>query len=266
MNDSQAIVVDHVSSGYGDHIVVKDIDITAEAGTFTTLLGPNGCGKSTLLKSITRLLTPVAGTVTYGATSLQDVSPKKLAQTVAMLPQHPFAPDGLSVVELVSRGRHPWRSPLRGLSATDRRIIAEAMEETEVSGLAERSIETLSGGQRQRVWMAMVLAQDTPVLLLDEPTTYLDPARAMEILSIAKRQAQAGKVVISVLHDLHLAGHFSDRVVLLKEGHVYADGSPADVMTVDAVKDVYDLRAEVWDDPASASPIIVPRGVYGHDQ
>ena len=218
------------------------------------------------LKSITRLLTPVAGTVTYDATSLQDVSPKKLAQTVAMLPQHPFAPDGLSVVELVSRGRHPWRSPLRGLSAADRRIIAEAMEETEVSGLAERSIETLSGGQRQRVWMAMVLAQDTPVLLLDEPTTYLDPARAMEILSIAKRQAQAGKVVISVLHDLHLAGHFSDRVVLLKEGHVYADGSPADVMTVNALKDVYDLRAEVWDDPASASPIIVPRGVYGHDQ
>lgn len=246
MNDSQAIVVDHVSSGYGDHIVVKDIDITAEVGTFTTLLGPNRCGKSTLLKSITRLLTPVAGTVTCGATSLPDVSPKKLTQTVAMLPQHPFAPDGLS--------------------AADRRIIAEAMEETEVSGLAERSIETLSGGQRQRVWMAMVLAQDTPVLLLDEPTTYLDPARAMEIFSIAKRQAQAGKVVISVLHDLHLAGHFSDRVVLLKEGHVYADGSPADVMTVDALKDVYDLRAEVWDDPASASPIIVPRGVYGHDQ
>ncbi len=257
-----AVEFDHVSRQFDGVTALDNVTFSVPNGSIVGVVGTSGAGKSTLLRTVNGLEKPTGGTVTtlgVDPATLDHKGLRDLRREVGMIFQQHNLLGSKTVAENVGM-------PLTLAGIRDRRRVTDALELVGLNHRADAKPAQLSGGQRQRVWMAMVLAQDTPVLLLDEPTTYLDPARAMEILSIAKRQAQAGKVVISVLHDLHLAGHFSDRVVLLKEGHVYADGSPADVMTVDALKDVYDLRAEVWDDPASASPIIVPRGVYGHDQ
>lgn len=257
--------VDHVTVGYAEGpSIVKDISFTAEPGQVTTLLGPNGCGKSTLLKALSRLLTPTQGRVLVGEEEIHSMGAREAAQHVALLPQHPLCPPGLTVAELVERGRHPYRKGLwggAGVASKDKKIIREAMEKTATDHLAARDVAELSGGQRQRVWMAMVLAQDTPVVLLDEPTTYLDPAHAMEILSIVRDLATQGKTVVTVLHDLSLAGAFSDTMIVLKDGQKLAQGSPREALTEEVLRDAYGLKAEVWDDPRGDSPIIVPRGV-----
>ena len=178
-----------------------------------------------------------------------------------MLAQNPVAPDGLRVGELVARGRHPHRDRLRGLGAEDREAIERACAETSVTELVDRDIAELSGGQRQRVWLAMALAQDTPVLLLDEPTTFLDPAHAIAMLQLARGQARRGKAVVMVLHDLMLAGMYSDTLVVMKQGRILAEGAPSQALTPQVLEQAYGLRAEVWEDPAGGSPVIVPRGV-----
>lgn len=255
-----------VSAGYGDGpAVVRDVTLQAEPGTTTTLLGPNGCGKSTLLKAMSRLLIPSAGQVTFGKDDIHGLGARKSAQMVSLLPQHPSAPAGLTVGELVSRGRNPHRRLFRGECAHDKQAIDEAMEATSTSELVDRDIATLSGGQRQRVWLAMALAQDTPVLLLDEPTTFLDPAHALEILTVAREQARAGKTVVMVLHDLFLAGQFSDRVVLMRDGEIIAQGTPAEALNAEVIEQTYNLRVDVWDDPEGDAPIIVPRAVSAGD-
>ncbi|MEJ5929159.1 ABC transporter ATP-binding protein [Corynebacterium sp. H128] len=252
----------NVVAGYGEEPeVVRGVSLEAAAGTVTTLLGPNGCGKSTLLKTMSKVLDPRSGTVTVGAQAVADLRPREAARLVGMLAQHPLAPAGLTVRQLVERGRHPHRGFFGGLSDADNSAIDAALAATATSELADRLVDDLSGGQRQRVWFAMVLAQDTPVILLDEPTTYLDPAHAIEVLELARAQAELGKTVIMVLHDLMLAGTYSDELVLMKEGSVLAHGSPLSVLTADNLAQAYGLRAEIWDDPASASPVIVPRGV-----
>lgn len=257
--------VDHVTVGYADGPnIVKDVSFSAKPGQVTTLLGPNGCGKSTLLKTLSRLLTPAQGRVHVGDEEIHAMNVREAAQRVALLPQHPLCPPGLTVAELVERGRHPYRKALwggAGVASKDKKIIWEAMEKTATDHLAARDVAELSGGQRQRVWMAMVLAQDTPVVLLDEPTTYLDPAHAMEILGIVRELAQHGKTVVTVLHDLGLAGLFSDTMIVLKDGRKLAEGSPREALTEEVLRDAYGLRAEVWEDPRGHSPIIVPRGV-----
>lgn len=259
------LVAADIRAGYGTGPdVLHGVSLTAHAGEVTTLIGPNGCGKSTLLKTMSKLVVPREGTVTLDDVPIHSLGPREAARRIALLPQQPSAPDGLLVGELVARGRHPHRgstSFMAGESAADRAAIARACEATGITGLLDRDIASLSGGQLQRVWLAMTLAQDTPLLLLDEPTTYLDPAHAMEMLTLAREQARRGKVVVMVLHDLMLAGMFSDTMVVMKDGRLLAQGSPAEALTPEVLARAYGLRAEVWEDPAGAAPVIVPRGV-----
>ena len=260
--------VEHVAAGYSDdRSIVKDVSFEAQPGQVTTLLGPNGCGKSTLLKALSRLLVPSQGRVCVGDKDVHSLGAREAARLIALLPQHPICPPGLTVGELVERGRHPYRRALWGGSeapSEDRKKVREALEKTATDHLAARDVAALSGGQRQRVWMAMVLAQDTPVVLLDEPTTYLDPAHAMEILGIVRELAREGKTVVTVLHDLSLAGSFSDTMIVMKEGKKIAQGTPREALTEDVLHEAYGLRAEVWEDPRGTAPIIVPRGVVGN--
>ncbi|AKK12018.1 ABC transporter ATP-binding protein [Corynebacterium uterequi] len=261
MTGDVALRAEGVHSGYGDDAdILAGVDFAARAGEVTTLIGPNGCGKSTLLKTMSKLLTPRRGRVVVGDVDLHTLSPRDAATYVAMLPQHPTAPDGLLVGELVARGRHPHQGRFRGLSHADREAIAQASEATDVTDLFDRDVYSLSGGQRQRVWLAMTLAQDTPVLLLDEPTTFLDPAHAIEMLELARAQARAGKAVVMVLHDLMLAGQYSDTMVVMKGGEIIARGTPRKTLTPEVLADAYGLRAEAWEDPRGQAPVIVPRG------
>ena len=254
------IEVHNVHAGYGDGPdVVAGVSLTAEAGSVTTLIGPNGCGKSTLLKTMTHLLAPRSGRVCVDGRDLHSLSAKEAARTVALLPQHPVAPAGLTVGELVTRGRHPYRRFGRG--AEGAREIEAALERTGVAEYVSRDIAELSGGQRQRVWLAMALAQSTPVLLLDEPTTYLDPAHAVSVLELARELARDGLTVVMVLHDLMLAGAYSDHMVVMRGGCVMARGVPEEAITRDSLARAYGLDAEVWDDPRGTAPIVVPRGV-----
>lgn len=257
------VSIENITAGYGDGpAIVKDVSLIAPEGRVTTLLGPNGCGKSTLLKAMSRLLTPREGRVLYGPTDVHALGSREAAQTVALLPQHPVCPPGLTVGELVARGRHPYRKSLWGAgSASDKEMIRQALEQTDTATLMDRDVAELSGGQRQRVWLAMVLAQDTPAVLLDEPTTFLDPAHAMEVLGLVRGLADQGKTVVMVLHDLTLAGMFSDQVAVMKDGELIAGGAPREALTERVLAEAYGLRAEVWEDPRGRAPIIVPRSV-----
>lgn len=258
---ADALVVESIRAGYGDGAeVLHGVDLTARAGEVTTLIGPNGCGKSTLLKAMSKLLAPRAGTVHVSGIDIHSLSAREAARRVALLPQHPRAPGGLYVGELVARGRHPHQARMAGLSAADHEAIARACDATGISDLLESDIDALSGGQRQRVWLAMILTQDTPVLLLDEPTTFLDPAHAIDMLSLAREQARQGKAVVMVLHDLMLAGMFSDTMVVMRDGTIVAQGAPKQTLIPEVLAQAYGLRAEVWDDPAGHAPVIVPRG------
>ncbi|MBF0581438.1 ABC transporter ATP-binding protein [Corynebacterium sp. ED61] len=256
------ISADNVSVAYGEGpMIVHDMSLNAQPGEVTTFLGPNGCGKSTFLKALSRLLTPTKGSVEIDGQPLHQLSAREAATRVALLPQHPVCPEGLTVGELVERGRHPHRKYWWSAgSASDNETIGKALERTDTAHLARRKVAELSGGQRQRVWMAMVLAQNTPVVLLDEPTTFLDPAHAIEILELARGLAADGKTVITVLHDLMLAGQYSDRLVVMKGGRQIVTGSPTEALTSSVLQEAYGLNAEVWEDPRGNSPVIVPRG------
>ncbi len=209
---------------------------------------------------MSRLLPPRSGRVLVDGTEIHRLSARDAARTVALLPQNPVAPEGLTVGELVARGRHPHRVWWRGETREDAAAVDAALEETGTAGLVDRDLATLSGGQRQRVWLGMVLAQDSPVLLLDEPTTYLDPAHAVEMLELVRSLARSGRTVVMVLHDLMLAGAHSDRIVVLGSGRILADGTPRESLTEPTLAEAYRLRADVLDDPRGTVPIIVPRG------
>ncbi|GAA4821474.1 ABC transporter ATP-binding protein [Tomitella cavernea] len=255
------VTVEGVSAGYGSAPdVVGPVDLTARPGETTTLLGPNGCGKSTLLKTMSRQLSPRAGRVLIDDEDVHSMVARHAARTVAVLPQNPVAPEGLTVGELVARGRHPHRPWWRGETAADSAAIDAALEETSTTALVDRDMATLSGGQRQRVWLAMVLAQDTPVILLDEPTTYLDPAHAVEMLELVQGLTRRGRTVVMVLHDLMMAGAYSDRIIVLGQGRILGSGTPQQALTPETLAQTYRLRADVLDDPQGTVPIIVPRG------
>lgn len=229
---------------HGRGTVLSGIDLDLRDGAVTTVIGPNGCGKSTLLSALGRQLKPVSGEVLLDGEGVFAHRPTAFARTVATLPQAPTAPAELTVAELVARGRHPHQSWFRRWTDEDAEIVEASMAETGTTALAERPVGALSGGQRQRAWLAMVLAQQAPILLLDEPTTYLDLVHSLEILDVVRRlRDESSRTVVMVLHDLNLAARYSDRLVLLGDGGVVADGAPADVLTVDTLADVFRLRA-----------------------
>ncbi|MBC9956557.1 ABC transporter ATP-binding protein [Yimella sp. cx-51] len=246
---------------YDKHRVVEELDLELPTGKVTAIVGANGCGKSTLLRGLSRVLAPTEGRVLLGGDDLHRMPPKQVARHIALLPQHPVAPSGMSVAELIGMGRHPHQSAFRPRTREDDRIVAEAMEATDTVALAERPVEELSGGQRQRVWIAMVVAQHTDILLLDEPTSFLDLAHAVDVLDlVTDLNRERGTTVAMVLHDLNLAARYADHLVAMKGGAVLAEGSPAKVITTASVKEIFGMTATVLPDPVTGTPLVVPIG------
>ncbi|MET9213010.1 MULTISPECIES: ABC transporter ATP-binding protein [unclassified Nocardia] len=263
------LAADGVSLGYGERVIVDELSLDIAPGVVTTVIGPNGCGKSTLLKSLGRLLRPRDGQVVLDGKAISTMKTKDVARVIGMLPQTPVAPEGLTVADLVARGRHPHQSWLRQWSADDETEVAAALAQTGIADLAERTLDELSGGQRQRAWISMALAQGTDILLLDEPTTYLDLAHSLEVLDLVDRlHAEYGRTVVMVLHDLNLAIRYSDELVVMSAGRIVARGKPADIVTAELLAEVFGLEATVLTDPVSGRPMIVPIGtrhVHGAD-
>lgn len=247
-----------LSVGYEGKIIIPSMAVKIPRGKITTIIGPNGCGKSTLLKTLARIIPHKTGTIYLNGTDMKSMPTIQIARKMALLPQGPQAPSGLMVEDLVSYGRYPYQKGLGRLSTQDHQIIEKAMEETHTLELKERSVDQLSGGQRQRVWIAMALAQDTPLILLDEPTTYLDMAHQLEILELLQSlNRQENKTIALVIHDLNLAARFSDWMIAMRDGKVLYEGSPETVMTPEVLRDVFSLDALVEKDPWTGKPTMI---------
>ncbi|MDY1004616.1 ABC transporter ATP-binding protein [Curtobacterium sp. CFBP9011] len=248
-----------LSVGYDRTPVIRDLDLTIEHGTVTTFLGANGCGKSTLLKALGRVLKPQAGEVLLDGRPIRKEPNRAVARQLAILPQSPLAPAGTSVLDLVMRGRNPHQSWARPWTAEDAAVAEDAIAATGLTEVAHRDVASLSGGQRQRAWIALVLAQRADTLLLDEPTTYLDLAHQLDVLRLVRRiNREQGSTVVMVLHDLTLAARYSDRLVVLHDGGVVADGTPAQVLTPAVLAQAFGLHARVVPDPVTGAPMVVP--------
>ncbi|MEU6341025.1 ABC transporter ATP-binding protein [Streptomyces sp. NPDC046977] len=246
---------------YDQRLVVEDLDLVIPSGRITAIVGANACGKSTLLRALARLLAPRQGTVELDGRALRSLPTRELAQRLGILPQTPVAPEGLTVFDLVSRGRSPHQNWWRQWSKADELAVHEALAATDMTDLADRAVDELSGGQRQRAWIAMAVAQGTPVLLLDEPTTYLDLAHQIDVLDlITDLNRREGRTVVMVLHDLNQACRYADHVIAMKAGRIAAEGPPAEVVTAATVEDVFDLRCRITTDPVSGTPLVIPMG------
>jgi iron complex transport system ATP-binding protein len=250
--------VEDLEAGYGDAIIIPRLSLVIPPGKTTVIIGPNGCGKSTLLKTIGRILTPRSGDVLFDGESIRRQSPKTLARRMAILPQSPVAPEGLLVRELVAYGRYPHQKLMGGLSREDSSIIDWALEATGIVGLADRAVSELSGGQRQRVWIAMALAQRTDILILDEPTTFLDMANQLEILTLLRElNRESETTILIVMHELNNAIKFADHIVGMKAGRVVFDGSRKDVITKENLRLLYDIDVTLQMDEKGEYPICV---------
>ncbi|MFF0451329.1 ABC transporter ATP-binding protein [Streptomyces sp. NPDC004609] len=259
-DDVSRLAARGVTVGYGGRSVIDDLDVAIPPGVITTVIGPNGCGKSTLLRTLARLLRPAKGTVVLDGEDIGRLRTRDVARKLGLLPQAPVAPEGLTVADLVARGRHPHQSWLRQWSSDDAAVVERALAMTGVSDLAGRPVDSLSGGQRQRVWISMTLAQGTDLLLLDEPTTYLDLAHAVDVLDLVDDLHESGCTVVMVLHDLNLATRYSDNLIVMKTGSILAQGHPREVITAELLYEAFGLRARVIDDPVGDRPLIVPIG------
>jgi iron complex transport system ATP-binding protein len=260
---SVALTTRKVTLAYEGNIVIQEFDIAIPTGKITALVGPNGCGKSTLLKGLARLLKPKSGTVYLEGKSIAKLSTREVAKRLGILPQSPIAPEGLTVRELVAQGRYPHQSWLQQWSAKDEQMTEQALVTTGMLELADRPLSTLSGGQRQRAWIAMTLAQDTRILLLDEPTTFLDLAHQIEVLDLLCELNQTqGRTIVMVLHDLNQACRYADHLVAIRAGQVYAQGVPAVVMTETIVQEVFGLESKIINDPVTETPMCVPISRY----
>ncbi|KNC18438.1 hypothetical protein AC792_12485 [Arthrobacter sp. RIT-PI-e] len=246
---------------YDERTVVEELSLELPAGRITVIVGANACGKSTLLRGLARLLKPARGAVVLDGSDIHTQSTKSVARVLGLLPQTPTAPDGISVADLVGRGRYPHQGWFRQWTPEDDAAVAGALEATDTLGLAERTVDELSGGQRQRVWIAMALAQQTGILLLDEPTTFLDVTHQIEVLDlITDLNRRAGTTVVMVLHDLNLAARYADHLIAMRSGRIVAEGAPADVVTQETVSGVFGLDCRVIEDPVSGTPMVVPVG------
>jgi len=242
-----------------DEPVLHDVSAPLDHGSMTVIVGPNACGKSTLLRTFARVLRPSAGSVTLDGKSVASHSSKEFARAVGFLPQSAIAPEGITVGDLVSRGRYPHQGMLRQWSDADEASVVAALDRTATWELRDRRVEDLSGGQRQRVWIAMVLAQQTDILLLDEPTTFLDIAHQLEIMELCRElKEEHGTTVVAVLHDLNHAARYADRIIAMRAGRVIAHGTPEDVVTGETVHDVFGIPARVIPDPETGTPLVVP--------
>ncbi|TAJ47523.1 MAG: ABC transporter ATP-binding protein [Herbiconiux sp.] len=245
--------------GYEKRPVIESLDVVIPPDSFTVIVGPNACGKSTLLRALARLLKPATGQVVLDGTDIAQLPSKEVAKRIGLLPQTSIAPEGISVIDLVSRGRYPHQTILKRWSDADERAVTAAMSATNVTSLSGRTVDELSGGQRQRVWVAMALAQETPLLLLDEPTTYLDITHQVELLELFTRlNRESGRTLVAVLHDLNQAARYATHLIAMRDGHIVAEGAPAEIVTAEMVHEVFGLRCRVIDDPESHTPLVIP--------
>jgi iron complex transport system ATP-binding protein len=254
---------ENLTVSYGPLRVLDGLSLALPAGEITALIGPNGCGKSTLLNCFSRLLTPKSGSVLLENTPLGSFSSRQLARKLALLPQHHLTPEGITVRELVSYGRSPWLSLWGRLSGEDHARVNAAMSQTQTHHLADRRLTDLSGGQRQRAFLAMVLTQDTPLVLLDEPTTWLDINHQVELMRLMGELRNQGKTVVAVLHDLNQASRYCDRLVVMASGKVVAQGTPEEVMTPELLRSVFSVDAEIHPEPISGRPMCAVRSRSG---
>jgi iron complex transport system ATP-binding protein len=246
---------------YDDRVVVPDLSLLVPPGRITAIVGANACGKSTLLRALARLLVPRAGSVSLDGRSVHSMPTRAVARELGILPQAPVAPDGLTVIDLVTRGRAPHQNWWRQWSSADEAAVTAALRATGLTDLAERPVDELSGGQRQRAWIAMAIAQETPVLLLDEPTTFLDLAHQIDVLDlVVDLNRDEARTIVMVLHDLNQACRYADHVIAMKDGEIAAQGEPAAVITPATVAEVFDLTCQVTTDPVSGTPLVIPVG------
>lgn len=253
-----------VTLGYDGRDIVRELDVRIPDGSFTVIVGANACGKSTLLRALARLLKPRGGSVLLDGRDIHSHRTKDVARTIGLLPQTSIAPDGITVADLVARGRHPYQSAFRQWSRDDEAAVAEAMEATGITELSGRLVDELSGGQRQRVWVAMALAQQTGILLLDEPTTFLDIAHQYELMELFRRlNLRHERTVVAVLHDVNQAARYATNMIAMRDGRVVAQGAPREIVTSRLVHEVFGLPAHVLTDPIAGTPLIVPSGAPG---
>lgn len=259
MDNEPVLHAAQVTLAYESRQVAQDLDVTIPAGKITAIIGPNACGKSTLLRALARLLKPSRGQVLLDGKDIRDLAPKQLARQLGLLPQSSVAPFGITVADLVGRGRFPHQRMLQQFSQDDETAVALALEATGTTELADRDVEELSGGQRQRVWIALLLAQDAPLMLLDEPTTYLDIAHQLDVLELCRRLNQEeGRTMVLVLHDLNQAARYADHLVVMRDGAVAAAGNPSEILTEELLARVFNLECRVLPDPVLGTPMVIP--------
>ena len=247
--------------GYGDRQIVEDLTVDIPTGKVTVIIGANGCGKSTLLRGLARLLTPTHGAVLLDGRAISSIPSKQVAKVMGLLPQAPIAPEGITVADLVGRGRYPHQGWFRQWTPADRAAVDQALAATDTLDIAGRPVDELSGGQRQRVWIAMTLAQETGILLLDEPTTYLDLAHQVEVLDLlVDLNQREGRTIVLVLHDLNHACRYAHHLIAMRGGEIIAEGAPAGIVTPELVTDVFGLPCRIIADPVSGTPMVVPIG------
>jgi iron complex transport system ATP-binding protein len=258
------LVTDRLSAAgltlaYDERVVATQLGVTIPDGSFTVVVGPNACGKSTLLKALSRMIRPRAGTVYLDGAAISSYPTKEVARRLGLLPQTSVAPGGITVGDLVARGRYPHQRLLRQWSHDDERAVVAAMRRTDVLELADRFVDELSGGQRQRVWLGMVLAQQTSILLLDEPTTFLDIAHQVEVLDLcAELHEQEGATLVLVLHELNMACRYATHLIVMRDGAIVAQGEPGQIVTEELIREVFDLDCRVIPDPETGTPLVVP--------
>ncbi|MFG6148020.1 ABC transporter ATP-binding protein [Halobacillus sp. B23F22_1] len=257
----ESLLANNLTLGYGDQVIIDSLDIQIPKGKVTVLIGGNGCGKSTLLRSLARLLKPKSGEVILDSADISKMRTKDVAKKMAILPQSPTTPEGLTVYQLVKQGRYPYQSWAKRWSVEDEEAVTKALYDTNLTELKDRSVDSLSGGQRQRAWIAMTLAQNTDLILLDEPTTYLDMTHQIDILDLLFDLNQDnGRTVVMVLHDINLACRYADHIVAVKDKEVYAQGKPEEVVTCGLMQHVFEMNCDVRQDPLFGTPMCIPHG------
>ncbi|MBM7660340.1 iron complex transport system ATP-binding protein [Bacillus mesophilus] len=263
MKPTHVYQAEGITAGYDHHTILHDVSISIPSNKISIIIGANGCGKSTLLKTMARLIKPTSGQVTLDGKPINKIPPKQLARVLGLLPQSPIVPEGITVADLVGRGRYPHQTFLKGWTKQDYEAVTEALEMMNITEFADRNIDELSGGQRQRVWIAMALAQQTDILFLDEPTTYLDITYQIEILDLlTDLNRKYGTTIVMVLHDINLSARYADYIFALKKGKLVSEGEPSKVITSTLIEDIFGLTSTVIKDPVSDSPYVIPIGRY----